>query len=362
MLLKKQLSILLFALILFDCKLSYAMDIQQFDIDASAINSAISGNLPINFDFETLIDMVLKGDIEDIIDYVFSAIKSDFANTLGDHKKIMSTLLPLVFLSSCQNLLFQDDFMFVSRLVNISAAGFLCATYIVLYTLASNTIGGILNFLKSALPVFLGFSAAISIKSTYLNTVFIFSLTVFQWLCENILLPGITFAAVLSIVDSFNDSLNFANIKSSIISAVNWTIGIYSTLFIGALKIVQITVFSSDRLLYGGIRYTISRGIPVVGSYVSESLGAVLSGVITLYNSVGIAVVIIILLIVLVPVVSIFLVSWLLKFISGFAGTFAHQSCTNLIGDIGLCISELGIVLLVCSVGFIVAFSLMLTH
>ena len=176
------------------------------------------------------------------------------------------------------------------------------------------------------------------------------------------LLPGITIASVISLIPAAGDNIKFSFIKNRIISVINWTIGIYSTLFIAALKIVQISALSTDKLLYGGIRYTISHGIPVVGGYVADSLGAVLGGIIAINNSVGIAASLIIVSIALVPVVSIFLMSFLLKLISGFGGIFAHSSSSNLIGDISACISELGVLVIVCSIGFVIAFSLMLSH
>ena len=355
-------SFIIFIIVLLVRNFASASEIEKYGVDVSSINSSYTDILSEDFDFKKMLDIISKGEFDKVISMIIENFKENISEVLGNHKIIMSTILGLLLLSVFQSLLFDDEFIHLTLLINIAISLVLIGGYISLYTLASNTISDILCFLKTALPAFLGLSAVVSVKSTYVNTVFIFSLTIFQWLCENVILPGITFVAVISFISSVNGSIKFSFIKSRIISVINWTIGIYSTLFIAALKIDQISALSTDKLLYGGIRYTISHGIPVVGGYVADSLGAVLGGIIAINNSVGIAVSLIIVAIALVPVVSIFLMSWLLKIISGFGETFAHSSSANLIGDISVCISELGIIVIVCSIGFVIAFSLMLSH
>ena len=357
----KTLFIILIVILLLSTS-AFASEINRYGIDVSQINTSYSDILSYDFNFENLVEIIAKGEFDEVLSLILDTFKSNITKALGNHKLVMSTILGLLLLSGFQNMLFDDDFIHVTFLINITISGLLLSSYISMYNLAANTISDIVCFLKNALPAFLGISALVSVKSTYVNTVFIFSLTIFQWLCENVLLPGITIASVMSLIPAAGDNMKFSFIKNRIISVINWTIGIYSTLFIAALKIVQISALSTDKLLYGGIRYTISHGIPVVGGYVADSLGAVLGGIIAINNSVGIAASLIIVSIALVPVVSIFLMSFLLKLISGFGGIFAHSSSSNLIGDISACISELGVLVIVCSIGFVIAFSLMLSH
>ncbi|MBQ8525192.1 MAG: hypothetical protein IJ460_00505 [Clostridia bacterium] len=304
--------------------------------------------------------MISCGEYDALLSHVAEAVKLNLNDAIINHNEIMYTLIVLILISCCTNIILGDDFRPDVSYINISAAFLLLSLFSGMYILADKAVTDIFELLKNVLPVFLGFSV-ISAKSAYLNTVFVFYMTGFQWLSKNLLLPLIAIAAVMSIISSSGGGIDFSKGKSSLLAAVNWTIGIYTTLFLCFIKMLSISLYPADRIIYGGIRYTLSKGIPVVGGYVSDSLESVLGGVSVIRSSVGVAAAAILVTVSAVPAVLPMLIGWLLKLLGGFTAIFSDNSTSALVGDIGICISELGILLLVCAIGFITGFSIMLS-
>lgn len=352
--------VIIFAVILLYPFNVFSFSIEDFDVGTIDINQYISvedGDQP---DFDSLMDIVSKGKFNELIDIVKERAKNSLFNTIIDNNFIMLTFVSLCLFSVLHKILSDDSFRVGTYYINIVASCMLISVYSVLCKSTVDTLTSILAFMKNALPAFLGISAVISTKNIYADALFLLYVTGFEWLCMNILIPAVTFAFVLSVISSINNGMNFSGLKKFVVTSVNWITGIYTTLFISSLKVVQVYALSTNKLVYNGIRYTFSRGIPVVGGYVADTFSTVLAGIVASNNIFGITSAIFLVIKVFAPVVALFAVSWFMRLVSGVMITFSDESLAALIGDVGTCVCELAVLMITCVIGFIIGISMML--
>ena len=336
-----------------------AVQISSYNIDTQKLNTVVISIFGNNTDLQSMVDIISYGKTGDYLREISDKIKEDFLLLLIDNKRFMYTILLLIFVSACITMTEGDETKLTDGYINISVSVILLLMFANLYKTATKTAESLFTVTKSALPFYLGFSLN-SASNTFVNTFFTIYMVGFQWLSEKILFPMVLFSVIFSILDNCS-GLNCTSFRKGLITTANWFMGIYTTLFLSFIRMSGAAAFSTGSAVYGGIKFTVAKGIPVVGGYVSETLDTFIAGLGIVKSSLGIITSSAILILCVSPVAYILITGFVLNLISHISSVFGLKASSGLIGDISACVTEIAVILLVCSIGFVSAFSMMLS-
>ncbi|MBQ7901997.1 MAG: hypothetical protein IJ365_08570, partial [Clostridia bacterium] len=304
-----------------------------------------------------------NGKFKSAVEYILQEAADYFKSALVYHKNIMYTIFAVCLFCVVINMIKSDKNDNVYELMLVCAiSSIMTNIYIGIYNMAVSVLQNLVGFMNVSLPVYFGVAASVTNKLPFsVYGVLIGFVAAFQWGATNIIFPAVSVMTVCSVLDSAYPTFGVSAVKRFVSNSIHWLLGLYTTIFIGVLKITQIAAYGTDKLIMSGIKYTISHSIPVVGSFLSEAAGAVVTSTLILHNSVGLASVIIVASIALVPFVSIFAVSVIIKFIASVMSPLSCSRVTEVVYCFGECICELSIVLLCACVTFIIGIGIELT-
>lgn len=101
------------------------------------------------------------------------------------------------------------------------------------------------------------------------------------------LLPAVLAMGVCAIVGNLSEQRPLDKLTGLLKSAVKWTLGILSTLYIGYLGVMGIAAKSADGLSVRAVRYAADKLIPMVGSLISGSVDTLLACSVLVKNALG---------------------------------------------------------------------------
>ena len=354
----KKIYLIIFLIIISNTKLVYASDIENINPDFIDIKQSLSiANKEI--DFEKIYENIKKGNVEKAFYILYDEIKIQINSNIINYKNIMLTIFWVCLLSLFINIFSYDlEARTNDTIINYFVSGLLIDIFITMYNTALETVKVIISFVNSSLPVYLAVTSVLSQQiplSVY--TVFIIFVAIFEWLVTYLMFPMISFKFICTILGSIYPDFNVISIKKFISGFIRTVLGFYTTFFVLGLKLTQTITYTNQKLVLTGIQFTVSKGVPVIGGFLSETAEALFSSIILLHNAVGVSCVFVILVIITVPFAVTFIVSLSMKLICTFVSAFSDNNTVNLVNSVGECICDIAIILLCAGVTFIIALS-----
>ena len=326
------------------------------DVDTTDINAYVSGVTDNLLDFDVLMEYVQKGEVKAAVkilaEYTYESIK----RTLVNHKLIMSTILTVCLLSALPRFAADDDFGKIYELTAVCAlSALMIGVFSSVFDVVTDVVKNLAGFMNVSLPVYFGISASVTSRLPFsVYGAFVAFVAFFQWGANAVLFPAIGVMALCSIAEGVYPSFGAAGIKKFITSTVHWALGLYTTVFVAIMKITQLASYGTDKLIMSGIRYTISHSVPVVGGFLSEAAGAVVTSTLILHNTLGVGSVLIIAFIGFAPFLAVFALSGIIKLIAAALSPLAAAGVVGLLQSFGECLCELSVVLLCACATFII--------
>ncbi len=329
---------------------------EDLQLDMRDINGYISDVGICDVDFDIIIDYIKSADMKGVWVYISHIVADEIKSVIVYHKNIMYTLIAICFVSVVLKGSAWEKYRDAYGQILACAAAFvLLNLYVEFYTMAENVINNLAGFMNVSLPVYFGISASVTGRLPFsVYGLFAGFVALFQWGTVYFVLPAITIVALFGTSENICAYFDTSGIRKYIVSTVNWLLGLYTTFFVAILKISQIGAYGTDKLVMSGIRYTLSHSIPVVGGFLSEIAGAVITSTLILHNAVGIGCVLVIGLIAIVPFAIIFAVSFVLKLIASLMSSVAYKEVCNMIMCFGECLCELSVIMLCGCVTFVI--------
>ncbi len=329
----------------------------QLEIDLNPINNYLFGIQSYNIDFGKLVDLAKQGNFSDALKLITDEFKSAINLIVVNNNKIMFTLLAICFFSCLLKLVHSEKSNNYSELVMVCFVSSLFTNiYIKLYETASQAVISTVGFMQVTLPVFF------SVSSVFINkipvsvySIFLIFINFFQYLAINIIFPAINILLVLSVSQAIYPQFDICAIKKFILNLIHWLLGLYTTFFIIGVKLTQTVTYGTQRLFLTGIKYAVSRSVPVVGSFLSDTAEAMISSVVLLHNSIGVAGIAIIIIIVFAPFAAILFISAVFRLSGSVFYSVSKSSICNLFVAFSECLTELAVVLICVSVTFVIA-------
>lgn len=328
-----------------------------FGIDLSNLETTMNNSVETINTAEEFFDIIENRNLHELYFWLINHMKNDLFKGFVDNKSIMYTIIALSIFSMISNTVSTDDFRPDIKYTNITAAGALLFVFSNMYTIVSKTIVSVFEITKSVMPVYLGVSMVSGVNPV-MRSLIVLLVTGFQFLCNTILMPAIFISMIICLIVSVSDIGNF-KLNSVIISSVNWIIGVYTTFHLMFIKLIGMNASIKTNMLFEGLRYTASKGVPVVGNYVSETLTAFVTGLSSVNNYLGYTVSLITISSSILPFIATMLAGLVLKMIGSIYYFFSESSTYELINNVSICVIELGVVLVLCVVGFVSSYSFM---
>ena len=337
----------------------HAYTYNEVTLDTNELEIYMKDVFP-RIDWEDILEKLTLGDfrtiVSDLSDYFIDSVKE----LIGYHKEIMYTLFALCIASAVLNHLSADEKYNSGVILSCAISLVLIKFYINIYLIVNDVIINIFNLLKISFPLFVGISTAANKGILISESAFLIFITIFQFLCIRVFLPVVSVCTALSVSDLV-DNLNISKISGVLLNFLNWFIGIFASMFVCVIKLTQSASYTTGKIALNGVKYTISRAVPVVGGYVSDSLSAIISAIFVIKNTIGLFMAVILVAISLAPVLYIFLCSAIVKLIAFFFDLFSDATTSKIINSFSVCISELAIIILSTVISFIIGISVMMS-
>ncbi len=337
----------------------YAYTYDGVSLDTAELESYMTEVFP-ELDVENILEKLTLGEFKSIVYDVFYYFIDSIKSMIGYHKEIMYTLLAMCIASAVLNYISVDDKYNGGVILSCAISLVLIKFYINIYLIANNVILNIFNILKISFPLFVGVSTATNKGILISESVFLLFITIYHFLCTKIFLPLVSICTALSVSDFIGD-LHISKISDVLFNFLNWFIGIFASMFVCMIKLTQSASYTTEKIALNGVKYTISKAVPVVGGYVSDSLGAIISAIFVIKNTVGLFLAIILVAVCLSPVLYIFICSAIVKLTAFFFDLFSDESTSKIINCFGVCINELAIIILSTVISFVIGISIMMS-
>lgn len=339
------------------------LDISEIEKFVEVINRDSEDLLPEVNVKEMVIDL-FKGNMMDNIKDIGKGIAGFFFKEVISNFSLMGKLLILtIFCAILQNLhtAFEEDS--IGRL----AYG-ICYILIIIMAVKSfndamligvDAINKMTGFMQSLLPTLLALLAAVGgISSSAVFQPLMFTcITLITTFIKVFVMPLILFSAVISILNNLSDSINISKLASLLKQIAVGTLGLVLTAFTGVLTVQGIASASIDGATIKTAKFAADNFIPIVGSFLSDALDAVVSCSMILKNGIGIAGFIILLLICSFPLIKILSVVLIYKVTSALIQPILDNQIVQCLNDMGNAM----MILLTCVIAVAVMFFMALT-
>lgn len=246
--------------------------------------------------------------IKQVFSYIFSQAKSIISMPI----KLLGLIIGIILLVALvESLGFDDSNETLAKVLDIVGVlvclGIIFDYILICIKLTQDTLVNGANFMMCYVPVFagvVGASGSLTTASIYNIGVLAVSEIAVQ-VAVRFLLPlmGIFFA--MSIIESINPALSLGGMTSGIKKAIQWTLGLIMTVFVGLITIQSIVGVSADSVGIRTAKFMASSFIPVIGGAISDAYTTVKGSIGLLRSGVGSFGIIVLLLTIIPPLLTI---------------------------------------------------------
>nr|WP_258549698.1 stage III sporulation protein AE [Rossellomorea aquimaris] len=267
----------------------------------------------------SLVDFI-KGEKEFSFKAWFSGIFKFAFQELVMNGKLLGTLIMLTIFS-----------MFLQSLQNAFEGGSVSKVaysivFMVLIIIALNSfhvaidytrdaISTMIHFIIALIPLLLALIAASGgiVSAAFFHPVIIFLMNTSGLLIQNVVLPLLFLAALLSIVSTLSAHYKVTQLAQLLRT---WSIGLlgaFMTIFLGVISVQGATAAVTDGITIRTAKFVTGNFVPVVGRMFTDATDTVISASVLLKNTVGIAGVAIVLIIAAFPAIKILMIAFIYK-------------------------------------------------
>jgi stage III sporulation protein AE len=267
----------------------------------------------------SLVDFI-KGEKEFSFKAWFSGIFKFAFQELVMNGKLLGTLIMLTIFS-----------MFLQSLQNAFEGGSVSKVaysivFMVLIIIALNSfhvaidytrdaISTMIHFIIALIPLLLALIAASGgvVSAAFFHPVIIFLMNTSGLLIQNVVLPLLFLAALLSIVSTLSTHYKVTQLAQLLRT---WSIGLlgaFMTVFLGVISVQGATAAVTDGITIRTAKFVTGNFVPVIGRMFTDATDTVISASVLLKNTVGIAGVAIVLIIAAFPAIKILMIAFIYK-------------------------------------------------
>jgi stage III sporulation protein AE len=263
----------------------------------------------------------IKGDKEFSLKEWLSGILKFVFHELIANGRLLGSLVLLTVLS-----------MFLQSLQNAFESGTIskvayAVVYMVMVIIALNSfhvavsyamdaISTMTSFIMALIPLLLALIAASGglVSAAFFHPVILFLMNISGVFIQNIILPLLFLATLLSVVSTLSDQYKVTQLANLLRNGSIALLGLFFTIFLGVISVQGASAAVTDGITIRTAKFLTGNFIPIIGRMFTDAADTVLSASVILKNSVGIAGVAILLIIVAFPAMKILILALIYKF------------------------------------------------
>lgn len=254
---------------------------------------------------------LIKGEISFNIKDFGRCFSTIFFNELRISLSLLSKILVITLISSVlTNLQSTFESKSISELANYityALIGILViSSFSQIMDLARDTIYKMVDFMQVILPVLLTLLTAVSGPNTRMlfHPMILVSVNLIGILIKDIIFPLIYFSFIISTISNISNRAEFTKLSELGREIITFIITGAFTLFVGIITIYGLGT-KIDGLTIRTAKFAVDRFIPIVGSFLSEAVDAVVGCSAILKNGLGFIGLFILLFICILPIIKI---------------------------------------------------------
>lgn len=181
---------------------------------------------------------------------------------------------------------------------------------------AMDAIHTMTSFIMALIPLLLALIAASGglVSAAFFHPVILFLMNISGVFIQNIILPLLFLATLLSVVSTLSDQYKVTQLANLLRNGSIALLGLFFTIFLGVISVQGASAAVTDGITIRTAKFLTGNFIPIIGRMFTDATDTVLSASVILKNSVGIAGVAILLIIVAFPALKILIIALIYKF------------------------------------------------
>ena len=316
------------------------LDMKDLDEIVRAINKETENILPDISLKETIVS-IAKG--EDSINFkkLLKGIINYFLREVRGNWKILSQVLFLSIIcsvlkniqSAFENEVVEDLSFYLCYLVLI---GLSINSFMTTIDIATTAIDSMVFLMQALLPALMILLLAIGgiTSSSLFQPLILGSINIMSTLMKDLVFPLILISSVIGIVSNISEKFQIGKLSEFIRKGILYTIGISITLFMGIMSIKGAVGSKIDGLTIRTAKFAVNKFVPVVGSFLSDTMETVVGCVMLIKTAVGIFGLLALFLITIVPIIKIISLILIYKFNIVGIEPIANERIVNCLCDI----------------------------
>lgn len=214
-------------------------------------------------------------------------------------------------------------------------------------------MGGFITKLSPLLAVTLLSCGAVSSASVF-HPVLSGAVYVITVVVEKCLMPLICFGAILSIAGNVSDKVSLSGFCRVVKSASRWIMAAVVTLFTGISAIYGFSAPALDAVSVKTAKFAVGTLVPVVGSFLSDTLETVVSGTRLMKNAVGVSGIIAVCAICAIPILKIGVMQLMLRLTAAIVEPLTDKRVSAMLWEISETVTTIFGMVIMTAVLFII--------
>lgn len=290
------------------------------------------------FNFSTYVSDLIMGreslSFKDILDGIIDGIKVELKSNMGNFTALIAiSIIAAIFTSvsyAFKNNEVADAGFYITYLLLFTI---LTTSFITVSSIATDTIGSILDFMKVLIPTYimaLAFSTGSATSYVYYQST-LFLITLVDVIILKVIIPMINIHFIISIANNLSKEDMLSKLSDLISDGVKWILRTLLALVIGLNAIQGLLSPVADGLKKKGLLKA-ARVIPGVGDVIGGVAESVVSASILLKNAIGIAGVVVIIIVCAIPLLKLTVSTLVFKVSGAVVQPISDKRLINCIG------------------------------
>lgn len=263
--------------------------------------------------------------------------------------------------------LMNDSFKMRTGEMSFFACYALCAAaavkcYTVCLEYAIDVIGRMTDFITKLAPMIttLVITSGKPVSAGAFHPVLMSAVYVVSIVCSECIVPLASYSAVLSVANNISAQVQIGGVCRLISSCAKWILALSFTLFTGICGIYGFSAPALDAVSARTVKFAVGSLIPVVGSFLSDTLETVAVGSQMMKNTVGGAGLAVLCVICAVPMIKIGAMALIVRISSAVVEPVSDSRISRLLSDISGAVTILFAMVVTVAVLFMICISIIL--
>lgn len=237
----------------------------------------------------------------------------------------------------------------------ISIVGVTMVQFHDVYAMTLDALKTLTYTMEILLPILIGILIAMGqvTTGTIMSPLILSAITAFQHIIKNIIIPGVFFSAVFTLLNCIAEKDYVNQMAKLIRKAALYGTGLIVTVMSGIISIQGLITKTSDGLIISTAKYSIDAFIPIVGGFTADTVELFLTCMGSIKSIVGLFGILMIGVLILIPILKTLAIAWIYKITACIIEPVASKKIAEGVSDIGSVLITLTAILFFSSLLFI---------